>query len=94
MDFVASFFCLIKVFFLSCKAVLCSGKFFPCCGLLRKSFLHLWGCGNHLQGIGGPGAPHAFAMDRRADLGQFGSICIAVCSNWKCKTMWLTRDSY
>ena len=40
--------------------------------LLRKSFLHLWGCGNHLQGIGGPGAPHVFCMDRRADLGHFG----------------------
>ena len=40
-----------------------------CIAAARKSFLHLWGMGNHLLGVGGPGAPHVFSFDRRADLG-------------------------
>lgn len=44
---------------------------------LRKAFLHLWCFGNHILGIGGPGAPHSFAMDRREDLG--GMISATLC---------------
>ena len=36
----------------------------------RKTFLHLNCFGNHLQGIGGPGAPHTFRFDRASDLGS------------------------
>ena len=34
----------------------------------RKNFLHVRMYGNHIRGVGGPGAPHVFAFDRAADL--------------------------
>ena len=40
----------------------------------RKSCLHLLSRNCHLRGISGPGAPHVFAFDRRADLIDQGRL--------------------
>ena len=40
----------------------------------RKTFLHLLSRNCHLRGISGPGAPHVFAFDRRADLIDQGRL--------------------
>ena len=39
------------------------------CVCLRKTFLAVQAKGNTITGIGGPGAPHLFALDRIGDLG-------------------------
>lgn len=36
----------------------------------RKNFLKIWLHGNNLVGIGGPGAPHSFKLQRRQDAGH------------------------
>lgn len=59
---------------------------------LRKAFLHLWCFGNHILGIGGPGAPHSFAMDRREDLGG-DDFCDTLFATQACQTRQSTLDS-
>ena len=39
-----------------------------------KAFLQMLFKHNHLKGIGGPGAPHIFAFDRRADLARLHQL--------------------
>ena len=36
--------------------------------ILRKEFLHVATHNVHLKGIGGPGAPHTFCLQRREDI--------------------------
>lgn len=40
--------------------------------VLRKTFLQLHFRNNTISGIGGPSAPHVFALDRVEDLGTHG----------------------
>ena len=73
------FWFLFKAYYLDfCRVVFPSAPFFDHSNIIltsilscgRKTFLQIGCKGNHLQGVGGPGAPHVFSFDRVGDLGS------------------------